>query len=252
MNQSISLDDGLTEGTTHQMKPLNQRKMFVKITLWSTVGLGFLLLIINKVFYSNIERFENGNISAADSIQTYALLVVGVSLLFTLSFILSAIAIPMWFYRAHDNLKILKKKLNFTSGWAAGWFFVPFANLIYPAKVMKEIHNGTKVAYDTKNRKLSLMPIAGIVPLWWATYIVSGLFSRISTNLVDENKVGFGSNANDYSLSLIMFLISMMLTLISAVALNKLINEITLKQEELRTGEKEFIPIADRELASHA
>jgi hypothetical protein len=248
MDHSISLDDGLTEGGLHQMKPLNQRKMFLKITLWSTVGLGFLQLITTKVLYSSVEKYENGNISAAESLQTYALLVAGVSILFLLAFVLAAIAVPVWFYRAHDNLKILKKKLNFTSGWAAGWFFVPFANIVYPAKVMKEIHNGTKVAYDTKNRKLSLLPISGIVTLWWVTYIISGIFARISTSLVDDSKVG--TYGNNYSLSLIMFLVSMMLTLVSAVSLNKLVNEVTEKQEDLRTGEREFIPISERELAS--
>lgn len=248
MDHSVSLDDGLTQGKLHKMKPLNQRKLFLKISLWSTVGLGFLLLIVTKVFYSSIERYENGDFNAAADVEFYALFVVGISLLFSLAFVLAAIAIPMWFYRAHDNLKILKKKLSFTSGWAAGWFFVPFANLVYPAKVMKEIHNGTRVAYDSKNRKLRLMPMSAIVILWWAAYIISGLFSRISTGLIDDTKVG--NYGNNYTLSLILFLVSVMLSLVSALALNKLVNEITQKQEDLRTGEKEFIPIAERELAS--
>lgn len=248
MDQSISLDDGLTEGRLHKMNPLTQRKMFLKISLWSTVGLGFLMLIANKVLYSSIERFENGDFQAFEEVQTYAYLTAGISIIFALAFILTAIAIPVWFYRAHDNLKILKKKLNFTSGWAAGWFFVPFANLVYPAKVMKEIHNGTKVAYDTVNRKLRLMPMAGIVLLWWTTYIFSGIFTRISNSMVDEDLLG--GHGNNYSLSLILLLISLLLNLISAISLNKLVNEITEKQEELRKGDKEFIPIAQRELAS--
>jgi hypothetical protein len=248
MDHSISLDDGLTEENLHKMKPLNQRKMFLKITVWATVVFGFVQLLATTLFYSSLEKYENGDFSAVQSVQSNAYFVVGVTIIFSLSFLLAAIAVPVWFYRAHDNLKILKKKLNFTPGWAAGWFFVPFANLVYPAKVMKEIHNGTKVAYDTKNRKLSLMPFAGIVSLWWVTYIVSGIFARISTSIIDDTQVGgFGNN---YSLSIIMFLISLILTLVSAICLNKLVNEITEKQEDLRNGEKEFIPISQRELAA--
>lgn len=122
MDHLISLDDGLTEGRLHEMKPLIQRKQFLKITLWATVGLGFLQLIANKFLYSSIERYENGDFSAVESIQSSSFFVIGVAILFSLAFILAAIAIPVWFYRAHDNLKILKKKLSFTSGWAAGWF----------------------------------------------------------------------------------------------------------------------------------
>lgn len=248
MDHSISLDDGLTEENLHKMKPLNQRKMFLKVTIWATVGIGFLQLLANSIFYSSLQRYESGDFSAVQSVQSNAFFVVGVAILFFLSFFLAAVAVPVWFYRAHDNLKILKKKLNFTPGWAAGWFFVPFANLVYPAKVMKEIHNGTKVAYGHKNRKLSLMPISGIVSLWWVTYIVSGLFARVSSSIIDDNQVGgFGNN---YTLSIILFIISLVLTLVSAICLNKLVNEITKKQEDLRKGEKEFIPISQRELAT--
>jgi len=248
MDHSISLDDGLTENKLHEMKPLSQRRLFLKVTLWATVGLGFVQLIANKFLYSSIERYENGDFSAVESLQSNSFFVIGVAIFFSLAFILAAIAVPMWFYRAHDNLKILKKRLNFTSGWAAGWFFVPFANLVYPAKVMKEIHNGTKVAYETKNRKLSLMPISSMVVLWWAAYIIAGIFSQISSKMVDEQKIG--ASGNNYSLALILLFVSLFLTLISAVALNKLVNEITEKQEELRKGEKEFIPISERELTS--
>ncbi|PHR50093.1 MAG: hypothetical protein COA32_02865 [Fluviicola sp.] len=247
MDHTTSLDDGLTEGKLHEMQPLSQRKLFLKITLWATVGLGFVMLIANAVLYSSIESYESGDFSAIGKIESYAFLVVGVAIIFAISFILAAIAVPVWFYRAHDNLKILKKKLSFTSGWAAGWFFVPIANLFYPAKVMKEIHNGTNVAYDTVNRKLSLMPMAGIITLWWATYIISGIFTRISNSMVDENSIG--GYGNNYSMSLVMLTISTILTLVSAIALNKLVNEITQKQEELRTGERIFIPISQREQA---
>lgn len=248
MDYSISLDDGLTENKLHKMKPLSQKTLFLKITVWATVGLGFLQLIANKFLYSGIERYENGDFSAIESIQSYSFFVIGIAVLFFLSFILAAIAVPVWFYRAHDNLKILKKRLNFTSGWAAGWFFIPIANLVYPAKVMKEIHNGTKVAFDTKNRKLSLMSMSGMVVLWWVSYIISGIFSQISSKMVDEDKIG--ASGNNYSLALIFLFVSLLLTLISAVALIKLVNEITHKQEELRKGEKEFIPISEREIAS--
>lgn len=247
MDHSTSLDADLTENKSHKMKPLKQRKMFLKVTMWTTVGLGFIMLIASYVLYSSIERYENGDFSAIQDFQNYAYIAAGLSIIVVLSFILTAIAVPVWFYRAHDNLKILKKQLSFTSGWAAGWFFVPFANLIYPAKVLKEIHNGTKIAFEDVNRRLSLMPISGIIILWWAAYIASGIFSRISNSVIDENSIG--GYGNNYTLSLTMHFIALILTLVSAICLNKLVNEITQKQEALRTGEKEFIPITQRESA---
>jgi hypothetical protein len=68
------------------------------------------------------------------------LLYVGVSLLQLLIFIATAVAFLMWLHRAYRNLPALgATRLDTTPGWAVGYFFIPFANLVKPFQAVREI-----------------------------------------------------------------------------------------------------------------
>jgi hypothetical protein len=87
----------------------------------------------------------------------------------------------MWIHRAHKNLQPLgNRMLEFTPGWAAGWYFVPFLNLVRPFQVMREIAGGsdpdTMPRSGTEWQAASLSPVIGA---WWAAYVISGIFGRI-------------------------------------------------------------------------
>lgn len=51
-----------------------------------------------------------------------------------------AIVWLIWQHRAQKNLEGLGATwLRFTPGWAVGWWFVPFANLVKPFQTMREL-----------------------------------------------------------------------------------------------------------------
>lgn len=244
MSELESLDSGLLKETTVKIKNIDGRRKFLLITVWATSIFGLLNYWSEYSFFSTIKAFEEGDWTAGENIDQIAAWYGISSLLLILLFILAAIAVPMWFYRAHENLNILKKKLKYTSGWAAGWFFVPFANLYHPFHVMKEIHNGTRIAYGDENRKLINLSASGLIYGWWIIYLFSGFFSNISARMIDEDSIG--SYGNNYDTSLLLSLIATVFLIFSAFFLTKLVQEVTNKQEGLRKGEKEFIPISER------
>jgi hypothetical protein len=52
----------------------------------------------------------------------------------------AVIAFSMWTHRVYRNLPALGARLlRYTPGWAVGWLFVPFANLVIPYFVFAEI-----------------------------------------------------------------------------------------------------------------
>src|SRR5687768_18560933 len=54
-------------------------------------------------------------------------------LAFTAVFVVSIITVALWIHRAHANLtEVGHDSLEFTPGWAVGWYFIPFANLVKP------------------------------------------------------------------------------------------------------------------------
>jgi Domain of unknown function (DUF4328) len=66
-------------------------------------------------------------------------------IVFLVGFVGSAVAVPMWMHRAYRNLPALRAQaLRWSPGWAAGGWFIPFANLVIPFQVMRELwhHSG--------------------------------------------------------------------------------------------------------------
>lgn len=92
-------------------------------------------------------------------------------------FIICAIFFILWFRRAYHNLhKAGVKDLQFSEGWAARSWFVPFMNLVRPYRIMEEIWDETqRVAtgnYKTKD--------GSFIGIWWASWIIYNIFSQVS------------------------------------------------------------------------
>jgi hypothetical protein len=83
----------------------------------------------------------------------------------------------IWIYRAYSNLRALNTGFlgKFTPGWAVGWWFIPFANLVMPYQVVRELYVNSAPA-PTENG-YPQMPNASIVGLWWAAFILRGVLS---------------------------------------------------------------------------
>ncbi len=122
-------------------------------------------------------------------IAVLGLSVVGV---FVLS-IGSWVFVPLWMHRASANLRGLGRYgMEFSPGWCAGWFFVPFANLVKPVQAMAEIWrasdpNESEGAW-IRSRSTPLIAV------WWATWLGSGVMSWVSV-LAKSPEVGLASCA---------------------------------------------------------
>ena len=52
----------------------------------------------------------------------------------------TATAVLMWVHRAYRNLPALgARDMAYSPGWAVGWWFIPFLNLVRPYQVVREI-----------------------------------------------------------------------------------------------------------------
>lgn len=93
--------------------------------------------------------------------------------------VLCAIAYSVFVYTAAWNIdQSHASGCEFTPGWAAGWSFVPFANLFMPYKVMKQIW----IASHDPARGAAVAP--GFLVLWWLSYIIGNLVSNITDRIM--------------------------------------------------------------------
>lgn len=75
----------------------------------------------------------------------------------------------IWIVRAHRNLPALgARHLEFTPGWALGWFFVPIAYFWKPYQAMRALWQNSRDA-----TRPDIQDTTWILPVWWGLWIIS-------------------------------------------------------------------------------
>jgi hypothetical protein len=99
--------------------------------------------------------------------------------------IAALIALLFWVYATHANLPALgNSHLEFSSGWAVGWFFVPLANLYKPHQVVSEIWRGSDPAVWRAESPSGTR----LVGWWWCWRVFSAIAERIMNAFERETK----------------------------------------------------------------
>ncbi len=151
-----------------------------------------------------------------------------VSLLEIFLRILTAILFLIWEYRSFNNLSVLKaKNLEFSPGWAVGWWFIPFANFVKPFQVVRELWNESDPDFDEETGFLHTS--AGtpeIIGFWWAAFLLSGFVGRIADKMVDSKN----GDPSDYLP--VVLIVASLLQLAAAVLIIFIVKGITNRQEQ--------------------
>ena len=102
-----------------------------------------------------------------------------------LAFIVTAIAWLIWLYRAYSNLRAMGTgKSRFTPGWAVGYWFVPFVNLVRPYQIVVDLWRRSEGLNTSES--VEHLPRASVISWWWGVYLLSGATGRIFLSLSRE------------------------------------------------------------------
>ncbi|PTE09573.1 DUF4328 domain-containing protein [Mesorhizobium helmanticense] len=94
-------------------------------------------------------------------------------------YVAQAVTILAWIRLANKNIRLLgAKDMEFTPGWAIGWYFIPIANLWKPYQAMSEIWRASSGSPDWKSDETS-----GSLPGWWFAWLVANVLGRLSFKL---------------------------------------------------------------------
>jgi hypothetical protein len=140
----------------------------------STGGLGkatavllYVVAAINGIVALLVITSEPVNLrSGPEGLLVFLQKVNGLSSLESLAGIALIVIYCMWIYRASSNLYALNPNFmgQYSPGWAVGWWFIPFVNIVIPYFVVKEIY--LQSMPETEPRS------SGILLLWWLTYLL--------------------------------------------------------------------------------
>ena len=133
-----------------------------------------------------INALMRGQYVSDTAIYTNDLRQAAIGILDLVVYLLTALVFCFWIHRAHYNLRALAARgLHFSPGWAVGWFFVPFWNLVRPYQVMKEIWQASDPEADpTHDAAWTRAPVSPLVPLWWASFLIMNLSARVADRLL--------------------------------------------------------------------
>ena len=88
------------------------------------------------------------------------------------------LVLAFWLYRVNRNSHGLTTyPMQFTPGWAVGWWVVPLASLWQPYRIVSELYNVNRDPSAWKSRKTAL-----IVTVWWICSVTS-LMGSVVMNL---------------------------------------------------------------------
>lgn len=114
-----------------------------------------------------------------------AMILGGAAILYLAGFIVGIIMFIRWFRRAYYNLhQIDGSLLSRTEGWAAGAWFVPLLNLVWPFTIMQEIvsENDRHAQRLTGNSCENVLPL---VNWWWGLWIGQYVLGMVNNFLSD-------------------------------------------------------------------
>ncbi len=133
-----------------------------------------------------------------------------IAMVMALALLGSFIVVAMWIHRAHANLEAADlPALEYSPGWAIGWYVVPIANFFKPFQAMRELWHASHGAIGSYSD-----PAPGLLWVWWLCWLLSNI-SGYGETFSAADLVGVG------------------MTIVSAGALLVIVNTVTERQHSM-------------------
>ena len=194
-------------------KSLKGLTKWINYVLYAQILIAILSIILGFLEQQLLSAYQEGVYASlkeafADGELTIVLL-QGIGFASLIAFIVSALLIMKWIYRANTNVRELgAQNMSYTPAWSIGYYFIPVFNLWKPYQAMKEIWMASKNPLDWRLTKTT-----PILPLWWALWLISNLLNqsifRLSADavelpeLMNLNMLSQASNLLDIPLAIV-------------------------------------------------
>ncbi len=90
-------------------------------------------------------------------------------------FIFCGVVTLRWIHRMCNNATVNAKAMQFTPGWAVGWYFIPIANIWKPFQAMKEIWGESARQAGPQGREPG-----GLLGAWWTLWLSYSLLTNVA------------------------------------------------------------------------
>ncbi len=149
------------------------RAQRVIICLWLSIAMATLVMVNAIVVVHVAQQVANGVEFSDRETAMMDWIPDALNLLSIAVRLTAIITFLMWIHRAHGNLPSLGAvNLEFTPGWAVGYFFIPVLNLIWPYLIVSEIWRGSDPAKYNSISGRYLRSSSWLVARWWGLFLL--------------------------------------------------------------------------------
>ncbi|WP_158960659.1 DUF4328 domain-containing protein [Myroides fluvii] len=161
-----------------KLKPNGQRAKNAILLIWMMLALDIIALLSKYFQYDLLQAVANGyeiSMEKANANDTREQII---SLLYLITYIISAVTFIQWFRRAYYNLHQKVSNLSHAEGWAAGSWFVPILCLFRPYQIMRELYEETKAVLVKKGINFNPNFTTNALGLWWALWLLTNAIGQ--------------------------------------------------------------------------
>jgi heme/copper-type cytochrome/quinol oxidase subunit 2 len=89
----------------------------------------------------------------------------------------------VWQFRAQSNVRALgAANLRYSPGWAVGWWFVPFANIVMPYLTVRELWKASDPEGGSVGWQMG--KTSPVLPFWWACWLGYAVLVSIGSSIL--------------------------------------------------------------------
>ncbi len=161
--------------------------------IWTCVLFGFFMLFSVLAIVADIDqaylasRIDEGKTVSQEELDDSWTLFEAMKSLQVLAMIGIAPLFIWWMQRAVGNLPALGSNgQQFSPGWAIGWWFIPFANLVQPVRVLLEAWRGSATRTQLEpDESWNSRPNDPIIIVWWLACVAGWVASNFIVSRLD-------------------------------------------------------------------
>jgi hypothetical protein len=145
--------------------------MRARVAVLFLLGMALLAAIAALHFFSTfdlVDRAARGALRPGEA-RAFDDLTVTLGRIELAGQVVTGIAWFVWLHRAVANVRAVGGQTAFTPGWAVGWWFIPFANLVQPYRILRSLLNRLDA------------PSTGLVAYWWGCYLTAGFLGTVAS-----------------------------------------------------------------------
>ncbi|WP_312824573.1 DUF4328 domain-containing protein [Epilithonimonas sp.] len=161
------------------LRPNAKRARVAINMLWIVMAMDIISMISGYLQYGLLQSIADGILFSSETADKNDSRERVIGIVYSVTYIISAIAFIMWFRRAYYNISLKVRNFKFSDDWVAGAWFVPFVNLYRPYQIMKSMFDETSKYLSSNNLKSSKINV-NIVYWWWFLWIINNIIGQFS------------------------------------------------------------------------